>query len=341
MSLNEGILERKAEHVRLTLEVDPTVRNVWDDLQLVHYALSEENFETVRTTVLFDQIEVRYPIVCVGMTGGYPGAHQINENLAHVAAEFQIPMGVGSQRVMLEHPDQAKSFAVLKDYSVPVRIANIGMTHIGNNTVRYPEISRIMETIDANFIGIHLNVLQELCQREGHLEIDRGLEKLRALSRDLPVLIKETGAGISRSVARELVLTSIRGIDTSGYGGTNFAMIENRRKEHTTVHWTEEWGIPAPISIIEARSCFDRLIIGSGGIRHGLDIAKALALGADFAGIGGILLRAASQSYQQTEETLRSMIQDLQRVMILTGSRTLVELRNTRRVFHRELRDWI
>jgi isopentenyl-diphosphate delta-isomerase len=323
------IIKRKSDHVDICLRDDIlNSHNFWDGVQLIHCALPEVDLEAVDTTSeLFDK-KVGAPIVIAAMTGGHSHGQEINDNLAAAAAELQIPMGVGSQRPALEHPDYAKTFHPLKDHDIPLVIANIGAPQLidqkSGKALGADEIRRAMDMIDADMVAIHLNFLQEVAQPEGDTRAAGVLEAIAVLTEDIPVIAKETGAGISHAVAMELLEAGVKGIDVGGAGGTSFAAVEAVRAEErgmtarARIGWTfKDWGIPTPVSVIEASAVLP--VIATGGIRSGLDVARGLVLGASAAGVARTILAPSIEGKTETLEALQMILEELRTAMFLVG----------------------
>jgi isopentenyl-diphosphate delta-isomerase len=324
---------RKEEHVKVSLEKDVSYHhNYWDDVKLIHNALPEINKNDIDfSTKLFGK-KLGAPIIIAGMTGGYEKAKKINENLAASAEEFQIGMGIGSQRAGLEKPELKETYSVIKDYDIPIRFTNIGASQLAiwdfKKTLNNAE--KMIDMIDANVFTICLNFLQEAVQYEGETNAKGCLEAIERLADNLsiPIVVKESGAGISFNVAERLSKTNIAGIDVGGAGGTSFAAIEHYRakmkndKLHERggkVFWN--WGIPTPTSILEVREAtnWKLPIIATGGIRNGLDAAKAFVLGASCAGIAHVLLAPATISKEKTISEIDAIIKEIRATMFLVG----------------------
>jgi len=331
----KDIEQRKADHIQVTMEEDVASRHdYWDDVKLVHNALPEIDLEEVDTsTVLFGR-KLSCPLMVTAITGGYPQAERINENLAKACSELQIGLGVGSQRAALEK-GSLRSYEVIKEYDVPLRVANLGAPQLvpqkRRRTYGLEEAREAIDMIDADLLAIHLNFLQEVAQPEGDTNARGCYDGIRSLSRDLPVLVKETGAGISRNVALRLKGIGVRGMDVSGAGGTSFSKVEGRRaaklgdrRSERIAETFAEWGIPAPVSVMWADVGLP--VIAIGGIVNGLQAAKSMAVGAHCAGTARAVLREALESPQAVKERLSLMMDELRIAMFLTGSRNVREL---------------
>jgi isopentenyl-diphosphate delta-isomerase len=330
------IIRRKSDHVDICLRDDILSHtNYWDEVQLIHCSLPEVDLRNVDTSTELFGKRLGAPIVIASMTGGHSHGREINANLAAAAAELQLPMGVGSQRPALEHPDYAATFEPVKDYDIPLVIANIGAPQLidqrSGKAMGVADVRRAMEMIDADMVAIHLNFLQEVAQPEGDTRAAGILEAIAELAVEVPVIAKETGAGISNTIAKELLEAGVVGIDVGGAGGTSFAAVEAVRAEekgmaaHAQVGWTfKDWGIPTPVSVIE--SGIGIPVIATGGIRTGLDAARALVLGASAAGIARTILPAAIRSGEETLDGLRTLIAELKAAMFLTGVGNIPDL---------------
>ncbi len=330
------IIKRKSDHVDICLRDDiVNSNNFWDGVQLIHCALPEVDIEAVDTTSQLFGKKVGAPIVIAAMTGGHSHGREINDNLAAAAAELQIPMGVGSQRPALEHPDYARTFHPLKDHDIPLVIANIGAPQLidqkSGKALGVNDIRRAMDMIDADMVAIHLNFLQEIAQPDGDTRAAGVLEAIAELAEDIPVIAKETGAGISHAVALELLEAGVKGIDVGGAGGTSFAAVEAVRAEErgltarARIGWTfKDWGIPTPVSVIEASAVLP--VIATGGIRSGLDVARGLVLGASAAGVARTVLAPSIKGRAETLEALQLVLEELRTAMFLVGAGNVPEL---------------
>jgi len=325
---------RKDEHVKISIDKNVAAEhNFWDDIKLIHNALPEINKNDVDlSTKLFGK-KLGAPLIIAGMTGGYNKGKEINENLAIAAEKFQTGMGVGSQRAALEQSELAKTYSIIKDYDIPLRFANIGASQIvlWGHKKTLENAQKMIDMIDAHVFVICLNFLQEVVQAEGETNAKGCLSEIKQLSEDLdfPVVVKESGAGISFDVAKRLSKTKIAGIDVGGAGGTSFAAIEHYRAQmiNDELHsrggktfWN--WGIPTPDSILAVGEATDwkMPIIATGGIRNGLDAAKALGLGANCAGMAHALLEPAMKNKNATVDEVDAVIKEIRAAMFLVGA---------------------
>ncbi len=328
--------ERKREHVDIVLgkEVRPK-HNHWDDVHFLHNALPEIDLEEIDTGVTLFGKKLTAPVIISSMTGGFKDAVRINGNLARGAAEVGIGMGVGSQRPVLQGQAPEDSWSIVKEHRVPLTIANIGAPQLISQGTREPlaldHARRALEMVEGDILAIHLNYTQEIVQPEGDRRARGVLSAIEAIASEIPVLAKETGAGISRDAALALREVGVRGIDIGGLGGTSFSAVEFYRAQKEGMKLKErlgqvfwEWGIPSPVSLRLAQVGLP--VIATGGLRTGLDVAKALALGASAGGMASQILRAAEESAEAVVRELQAVVAEIKAVMFLTGCQTLDDL---------------
>jgi isopentenyl-diphosphate delta-isomerase len=343
------IERRKAEHIEACLkeEVAPA-HNYWDEVKLLHEPLPELSMDDIDpSTTLFGR-KLAFPLVVTAITGGYSKAEKINASLAEACAELQIGMGVGSERAALEK-GEARSYTVLREHDIPLRIANIGAPQLvpqrGSGVFGRSKAREAMGLVDAHILAVHLNYLQEVVQPEGDTNARGCLDAIRDLARELPVIAKETGAGMSRGAALRLKGAGVRGLDVAGTGGTSFAAVERYRAERigderlaALGRTFEDWGTPAPVAVLWANVGIP--IIASGGIVDGAQIAKGLALGADCAGTARAVLRDALEGPKAVVRRLELMRDELRAAMFLTGCARVTDLAKRRVVLTGLTREW-
>jgi isopentenyl-diphosphate delta-isomerase len=341
-SASEKALEterRKEEHLRIPLERDvQSIPNPWTPLRLRHNALPEIDRSEVDLRTTFLGRKLGAPIQVTGMTGGARKAKEFNQRLAAAAAEHGLAMGVGSQRAAVENPALADTYSVILDHEVPLRFANLGLPQVilwGEEAAAKAETA--IEMVDAHGLYIHLNYLQEAVQPEGDLVASGGLSAIKRLAKQLnvPVLVKETGAGMTGSTAAALQKAGVAGIDVGGLGGTSFSAVEHHRAVDQgdaakarlgKTFW--DWGIPTPDALRQARgSCgSDYPLVATGGLCSGLDALKALCLGADLAGFAGHLFRAAARGPSGASEEAGLLLEELKTGLFLLGLPTPSQL---------------
>jgi isopentenyl-diphosphate delta-isomerase len=326
---------RKSEHLRINIERDVNARvgAGFDAYTFAHRALPEIDFSDVDTSVTLFGRTLRAPLLIACMTGGTPEAAAINRRLATVAARFGIAMGLGSGRVALESPHTLESFRVRAEAPEILLFANLGAVQL-NKGYGVDECRRLVETLQADALVLHLNPLQEALQPEGDTCF-RGLrDRIAELCANapFPVVVKEVGWGIGAAEVRALFDAGVAAVDVAGTGGTSWSEVERHRIAEPwrarVAETFSAWGIPTAQAILQARAVEPkRPLIASGGIRSGLDVAKAIALGADLAGIAGPFLRAADRSVEAACELAQEYLEGLRVAMFCTGARTLADLR--------------
>ncbi len=340
---------RKDEHldVCVTEQVEPAGRTtLLECVDLVHCAMPELHVADIDLGANLFGRPLRAPLVITGMTGGTPRSAQVNRGLASAAQQAGVAFGVGSQRAMAEDASRARFYRV-RDVapSIPL-LGNIGLRQA--DQLGADGVARLREAIDADGMALHLNAAQELTQPEGDRDFRGGYALLERLVRRLDgaVLVKETGCGIAPAVARRLVDCGVAVIDVSGAGGTSWVRVEQLRTPDAVTPVADDmatWGIPTAAATIACRDVLGDgvTLIASGGIRTGLDAARALALGADLAGTALPLLRAwdVGGTPAAVDATHR-LIDNLRHVILLTGSGAASELRHTPKIVHGPLARW-
>jgi len=340
------IHDRKLDHIEISLteQVDSRLSNGFEDILPVHRALPELSLEKIELSTEFLGRRLSAPIIIAGMTGGHEKAKKINESLAQAAQELGIAMGVGSQRAALEREELSETFAIARKAAPEAfLIANLGAVQFaGGYTLE--EAEKAVEMIDADALAIHLNPLHEALQPEGDRDF-RGCLKAISELRELkvPIIVKETGAGISKEDAALLEKAGVSAIDVGGAGGTSFAAVESYREgvRRELAERFLDWGIPTAISTIEAVSSTSLPIISTGGVRSGVEVAKALALGAIAAGVGRPFLREAVKGPEHVRSAALKLMEELRIAMFLMGARDVQALRSCSLVITGRTREWM
>ncbi|MBM9464508.1 type 2 isopentenyl-diphosphate Delta-isomerase [Aeromicrobium sp. YIM 150415] len=349
-------MSRKAEHMDLALhaEVERISGPGWDELDLVHEALPELDVAEVDLSVDLFGRRLRAPLVIAAMTGGHAGAVEVNATLARAAERHGLAMGVGSQRAALADPSLVDSYAIVRECAptAPV-IGNIGAAQlIGQGeapALSIDDLRRAVDMVGADALAIHLNFLEESVQPEGDAHTKGCAEAIGAVASalEVPIVVKETGAGMSRRTAERLRDLGVAALDVGGAGGTSFAIVERLRARQQGDHASYalgmalgEWGIPTAATVA-ATAPVGLPVIATGGVRGGLDAAKAIALGATAAGVARPLLAAAVEGEQQLDTWIEEFTAELRTVMLLTGSGTTTALQHQPLVAHGRLRDWL
>ncbi|MET0152940.1 MAG: type 2 isopentenyl-diphosphate Delta-isomerase [Candidatus Binatia bacterium] len=341
------IERRKRSHLDLCANGDVEhldKTTLFEDVDFVHDSLSEVDLADVDLSVEFVGRRLGAPFLITGMTGGTADAAIVNRDLARLAERFHIGFGLGSQRAMLRRPELAATYSVRREAPSTLLLANLGLNQAAQTSTG--EIRRLVDVVGADGLCIHLNPAQELVQKEGDREFAGGLTALERIVAEVgvPVIVKETGCGISAKVGRQLERAGIRYVDVSGAGGTSWVRVEDLRgdaRSHALGQLFRDWGIPTAASLVQLRgSALVR--IASGGIRNALDAAKALALGATICGFALPVFRAyRSGGLDGAAAFLEQAIEGLRVAMVLTGSRTLDDLRRQRIVIGPRLERWI
>lgn len=328
---------RKDQHIEICRSQDVEAEGRYtgfQDLSFLPEALPLFDHTELDTSVRFLGRDFALPILITGMTGGIAKGAEINRRLALAAQKFKIPMGVGSQRIALDNRDYAAIFSV-KDHAPEVfLIGNIGIAQLADRDA-LDRCQRAVDMIKADALAIHFNVVQEHIQVEGDRNLAGIMKNLEMISRKLsvPLIAKEVGSGISPSSAKMLTDCGVAAIDIGGAGGTSWAHIEGLRSSSELVSQLgltfRNWGIPTAYSLVAVRHELPNLpLIATGGIRDGLTIAKAVALGAQFGGVGLPLLKAALQDEAAVEQVLEGFVRGLRLTMLASGAKTLLDLRS-------------
>lgn len=330
-----GIHERKKEHVRITTEESVNYDRVtgFDRFYFRHKALPELDLESVNTEARLLDRTFAFPLFISSMTGGHVEAGSVNAIIAALCEKYDLPFGVGSQRILLEDSGTEESFNVVRKEAPNAFIAsNIGGAQLIDGLDK-KAMNRLIDSIEADAVIVHLNPLQELMQPEGDRNFEGIADGIESLARQapVPILVKETGAGINGQVARRLIRRGVAAIDVAGAGGTSWAKVENRRSSREEPDFDfDNWGIPTiqclrEVNALEQRSQID--LIASGGIRSSFDIAKALCLGADFAAAATPIIQAISAGgYDRLEQLYAKWVRQCRHILLLLGCASIDEL---------------
>ena len=339
--MSDRITKRKSEHIQIVLDKKVTGENIstgFEKLRFIHNALPELDFDEIDVHTSFLGQHCKTPFIISSMTGGAAFAETINRNLATAAEERGWILALGSTRALIESKEHHSSFQVRKFApNIPI-IANLGAVQL-NYGFGTEECKRIIDLTEANALVLHLNSIQEIIQPEGNTNFKNLLVKIEQLCEELsvPVGIKEVGWGIDGLTAKILCDVGISFIDVAGAGGTSWSQVEKFRSTDpikTKVAETfSEWGIPTAESITSVREhIVSQPIIASGGMRTGLDAAKAIALGADMVGFGRSILQEATQSIGAVLEVMETKELELRMAMFGIGAASLEELKKTERL---------
>ena len=340
--------KRKAEHIRICLEQKAQARKAtagFEDIQLIHRALPEVDRQKISLSASFLGKKFSAPLIVGAMTGGTEEATKINASIAEAVEKLGLGMGVGSQRAAIENRKLEKTYAVARKKAPSAfLIANIGGVQLVHG-YGLKEVKKAIEMIDADAVAIHLNAMQEAVQPEGQTNFKGVLTKISEIAGELdkPLIVKETGCGISAEDAKALEVAGVKAIDIGGVGGTSFAAVEYYRSTSPNnmgeAFW--DWGIPTAVSLIETTQTVKIPVIASGGVRSGLDIAKSLALNANLASVSQPVLEAAVKGAKKTQELLSCLIDELRNVMFLVGAENLESLAKVPVVVTGKTAEWL
>ncbi|MEH2031658.1 MAG: type 2 isopentenyl-diphosphate Delta-isomerase [Nostoc sp.] len=329
---------RKADHIRICLEEDVQSHQITNGLEryrFTHCCLPELNYNDIDISTTFLGKHLGAPLLISSMTGGTEQAGIINQRLAQVAQDYKIAMGVGSQRVAVEKPQVADTFAVRKYAPDVLLFANLGAVQL-NYKYGLDECLRVVDILEADALILHINPLQECIQPQGDTNFRGLLDKISKLCSkiSIPVIAKEVGNGISAAIAQKLIAAGVAAIDVAGAGGTSWAKVESERAESPLQRRLgitfADWGLPTAECITTIRAIApDVPLIASGGLRHGLDVAAAIALGADIAGLAMPFLQAAATSDTAVAKLAEVLIAEITTVLFCTGNTTLYQLKHS------------
>ncbi|MBF2067995.1 MAG: type 2 isopentenyl-diphosphate Delta-isomerase [Calothrix sp. C42_A2020_038] len=338
LNISAQTQSRKADHIRICLEEDVQFRattNGFEKYRFTHCCLPEIDCDEIDISQKFLGKTLNAPLLISSMTGGTEQAGVINRRLAEVAQNYKIAMGVGSQRVAVEKPQVSETFAIRKYAPDALLFANLGAVQL-NYKYGLDQCLQIVDMLEADALILHLNPLQEFIQPHGDKNFKGLLDKINLLCSRLkvPVIAKEVGNGISNKMAQKLIAAGIKAIDVAGAGGTSWAKVEAERAETAIQRRLgktfADWGLPTAECITSIREVTPDLpLIASGGLRDGLDVAKAIALGANIAGLAMPFLRAAADSEASVYDLALVLITEITTVLFCTGNKTLAQLQSS------------
>ena len=344
--------QRKADHLALCATDEVAFRDkttLFEQVRFIHDALPDLDESALDTSCTVLGKPLRIPIVIAAMTGGTDEAARINLELASIAEERGLGFGLGSQRAMHVRAETKGSYAVREVAPTTLVLGNLGVVQA--RQMPSADVESLVRGIGADALCIHLNPAMELVQPGGDRDFRGGLETIARLVRDLPipVVVKETGCGLSRGVGERLRGAGVRHVDTSGAGGTSWVAVETKRAEAAhddaaralgEALW--DWGIPTAASVGLLAPLGFETIVATGGVATGLDVARAIALGASAAGIARPMLKALSAGGRAGALSfLDGIVAELRAIMLLTASKDLAALRKAPRLLGAELRSWL
>lgn len=332
--------ERKWDHIRFALQNRQNRSTVFDDIKFIHQSLPNISVTDVRLDHSIGELSLSSPIFINAMTGGGgEKTYQINKELAMAAKLTGLAMAVGSQMSAIKDKSERYTYEIVrKENPQGILIANLGSEATS-------DIAKIaIDMIEANALQIHLNVIQELTMPEGDRDFSGALRRIETIVKavDVPVIVKEVGFGMTKETVKALSQVGVAAVDIGGAGGTNFAEIENKRREKT-FSFFNEWGIPTPISIIEAAFISEKIsIVGSGGFLTGHDIAKGIAMGANAIGMAGVFLRILVENgLEVLQKEIETLHNELIMIMTALGANTIADLKKAPLIISGETYHWL
>ncbi len=340
--MNDSINKRKAQHIEIALNQKVTGDNIttgFENYKFVHNALPEIDFDEIDLSTNFLGKRCKAPFLVSSMTGGAELAETINRNIAEAAEAKGWAIGLGSTRALIENKEFRSSFQLRKYAPTIPIIANLGAVQL-NYGFGIEECEKIIEITEADSLVFHLNSIQEVIQQEGNTNFKDLLPKIAEICEKLsvPVGVKEVGWGIDGTVAKKLIDVGVSYIDVAGAGGTSWSQVEKFRsnepaKKEAAEAFTD-WGIPTADCILDVREKVNnKPIIASGGIRTGLDAAKAIALGAEMVGLARSVLKVATESSERLIDVMETRELELKMAMFGIGVDSMKGLQKTDRIY--------
>jgi len=331
MSENKTIENRKADHIRICLEEDVSFRksNGFDRYEFIHCALPDINLDEINLGTGFLGKPFNYPFFITGITGGTPEAEKINKNIAKAAENLGIGFGLGSQRAMLRDSSLKKTYYMREEAPSAFIAGNIGAAQLSEYNIE--QIDSLVSDLNLDALCIHINSAQEAVQPEGDTNWEGVSSMLKGVAKSVrfPIIVKEVGHGISGTVARSLKDCKVSAIDISGAGGTSWTKVEKYRTGNNFDVF-DEWGIPTAECLSEVRKEVNLPLIASGGMRNGIEAAKALSMGANLVGFGLPVLKPATQGFKSIVDYIENLAKELRIAMFLVNARNIEELREVK-----------
>lgn len=323
--MNSQRRERKDAHIENYLRSKSKESTLLDNVYIEHNAISDVSLNEIDTSIDFMGKKIAMPLMVDAMTGGGSSSVSINEDLSSICETLNIPMAVGSESIAIADEESRESFELVKYKEDLFRVGNLGFER------DFDDFVFARDLIEAHAMQVHLNLAQELVMKEGDNSYHSSLSLITRLVKEFPypIIVKETGSGISKAVAKKLVDAGVKYIDVAGKGGTNFIEIEDLRDFEVDYSDLYDWGIPTAKSIIDVRSVSnDIFIIASGGIKTAMDVVKSIIIGADMAAMSGEVLNYLLHGgYDACESFLKEINLKIKIIMALLGVRTIDQLK--------------
>ena len=333
-------LNRKWDHIQYALNTPQSERTAFDDVTFVHRSLPNSSLDQIQLDTKIGELSLSSPILINAMTGGGgERTYEINRKLAIIAKETGLAMAVGSQMAALKDPTQSDTYKVVRQVNPKgIILANLG------SEATLDQAKAAVEMIEANALQLHLNVVQELTMPEGDRDFRGALSRIETIINNIgvPVIVKEVGFGMEKETISTLSLHGVTAVDVGGLGGTNFAEIENERR-NMPYSFFNEWGISTPVSIVEAKHCGSEMsVIGSGGVQTSIEIAKTIALGANAVGIAGHFLKILlNHGEEALIEKIKLLHHELSVIMTALGTNNIPDLQNVPLVVRGDTYHWL
>lgn len=329
---------RKNEHVSLSENFYADGTSSFKDIHFVHHSFPGIDVADVDVTTQLGNLDFSLPFFINAMTGGSEWTGKLNQKLAILARETGLAIATGSISAALKQPEVADSYSIIrKENPTGLIFANLGAGHGAENA------KKAIDLVQADALQIHLNAPQEVVMPEGDREFSNWVENIEDILEniDVPLIVKEVGFGMSQQTVQLLEDIGVQYIDISGKGGTNFAQIENARRQNKKLDALETWGQTTSVSLLEAMAVKDKShIISSGGIRSAQDIVKSLALGASLVGVSSEFMHLIIKDVDEAIERVAAWKLEIERTMTLLGSASIADLRKTDLIITGETADW-
>ena len=347
-----GIEERKLNHIKICLEenVEGDISTGLRDVRLVHRALPELDLEEVDTSTELFGKRLSAPIIISAITGGTKKAKDINRKLAEVAERKGIGIGLGSQRIAIDQPKTSDTFSIVRDTAPNTLVlGNLGVPQLAKGW-GIKEVMVAIEMLDADAICLHMNPLQEAVQVGGDTDFRGILDKVESIASNIekPIIMKETGCGVSFEDAVLMEKAGVEGVEIAGVGGTSWSAVEyhiakgvGKSDQEYLGEALWNWGIPTAISLVEVREKTNLKIISSGGLRTGAEIAKSIVLGGEAAGIAKPFLEKVMEDEDTLENYVDHIIQEFKVVMFLVGAKDIRKLREKPALILGKTAEWL
>ncbi len=336
------IEKRKVEHIEFCVNKDVSFNKkstLLEDVELDYKCLPEINLSDVDLSTSFLGKKFSIPLMASAITGGAKISEKINKEIAKSCENQGVGFGLGSMRALLENPSLKETYYVRKEAPTIFVAGNIGVAQLAQYSTT--QVEEMLNLVEADALAIHLNAAQEAVQPEGDTDFSECFEKIEEFISDvsLPVYVKEVGHGISYSIAKKLKEVGVKAIDIQGAGGTSWTKVDALRNKNSFGLNFSDFGVPTAASLLEVKKAVGDLIpiIGSGGVRNGLDAAKIISLGADLTGMAMPFLKSQQKNSIKIEELITKFNKELRIASFLTGSKSIKELKKSKHYLGRKL----